>query len=283
LSQTRVSNTESSSKALRPFAKPESLLPDVPRERIPRHVAIIMDGNGRWATQQGMPRFFGHRAGAGSVREVVEGSLQLGIECLTLYSFSLENWKRPKDEVEALMRLCLAYLEGERDEMARQGIRLRILGSRDGLPPDVLAAMDDVTAATAHNRDLTLCLAINYGSRAEMTHAARELARKVAMGELKVDDIDEQMFADQLYTRGLPDPDLLIRTAGELRVSNYLLWQISYAELYVTPTLWPDFGRHQLAVAVRAFSQRTRKFGGLAEDAILKDSASEEADEAGRL
>jgi undecaprenyl diphosphate synthase len=249
---------------VRPFAQPHVLLPDVPRERIPKHVAIIMDGNGRWATQQGMPRFFGHRAGAGSVREVVEGSLQLGIECLTLYSFSLENWKRPKEEVEGLMRLCLAYLEGERHEMKRQGIRLKILGSREGLPCDVLAAMDDVTASTAHNSDLTLCLAINYSSRAEIVHAAKQLAQRVAKGEIAPDAIDEQLFEQHLYTQGLPDPDLLIRTAGELRVSNYLLWQISYAELYVTPTLWPDFGRQQLAEAVRAYSQRTRKFGGLA-------------------
>jgi undecaprenyl diphosphate synthase len=253
-------------------AQPHTLLPDVPAERIPRHVAIIMDGNGRWATQQGLPRLFGHRAGAGSVREVVEGAMQLGIECLTLYSFSLENWKRPKDEVEGLMRLCLMYLEGEREEMRRQGIRLRIVGSREGLPADVLQAMDDVTTTTAGNRELTLCLAINYGSRAEILRATRELALRVARGELAPEAIDEHAFSQHLWTAGLPDPDLLVRTAGELRVSNFLLWQISYSELYVTDTLWPDFSRKELAQAVRAYAQRTRKFGGLSLGAAAQAS-----------
>jgi undecaprenyl diphosphate synthase len=240
-------------------------------------VAIIMDGNGRWATQQGLPRLFGHRAGAGSVREVVEGAMQLGIECLTLYSFSLENWKRPKDEVEGLMRLCLMYLEGEREEMNRQGIRLRIVGSREGLPSDVLHAMDDVARATAHNRELTLCLAINYGSRAEIVRAAQQLAHAVAKGELRPEQIDERAFAQHLWTHDLPDPDLLVRTAGELRISNFLLWQISYSELYVTDTLWPEFSRKELAQAVRAYAQRTRKFGGLCGEASAANLPKSEA------
>jgi len=246
-----------------PKANPLGILPDIHPARIPAHIAIIMDGNGRWATQQGFPREFGHRAGAGSVRGIVEACYELGVEVLTLYSFSLENWKRPKDEVEALMQLCIAYLEGERDEMMRRNIRLRVIGQRDGLPPPVLEAIDRVSATTSNNSAFTLCLAINYGSRAEMLEAARSLARRALAGDIDPAAINESDFASHLTTKGMPDPDLLIRTAGEMRVSNFLLWQISYAELHVTQTLWPDFGPKDLHAALRDFAQRNRKFGGL--------------------
>jgi undecaprenyl diphosphate synthase len=228
-------------------------------------VAIIMDGNGRWARQKGFPRVFGHRNGAGVVREVTEEACRLGIEVLTLYSFSLENWKRPADEVAALMQLCLAYLDSEEAEMKRRNIRFRVIGRREGLPPEVVAAIDRVMAGTAGCTGMTLCLAINYGSRAEIVDAARELAREAAAGRLDPAQIDEAAVHAHLYTRDLPDPDLLVRTAGEFRVSNYLLWQISYAEIHVTRTLWPDFGRQGLHEAIRDYARRTRRFGGLAE------------------
>ena len=248
-----------------PLANPLGVLPDVHPAKIPAHIAIIMDGNGRWANQQGFPRELGHRAGAGSVRTIVEACYELGVEVLTLYSFSLENWKRPKDEVDALMQLCIMYLEGERDEMMRRNIRLRVIGQREGLPQPVLDAIDRVSAATAKNTAFTLCLAINYGARAELVDAARALAREVASGTRDPSSIGEAALAGKLTTAGLPDPDLLIRTAGEMRVSNFLLWQISYAELHVTQTLWPDFGLRDLHAAVRDFSQRNRKFGGLSQ------------------
>lgn len=248
-----------------PLADPLRYLPDVHPCKVPRHVAIIMDGNGRWATQRGMPRELGHRAGAVAVRRAVEECVRLGVEVLTLYSFSLENWKRPKAEVEALMELCIAYLEGEQQEMMDRGVALRILGRREGLPQRVLDTMDRVTGATSRNKALTLCLAINYGSRAELADAARSLAQDVAAGRLHPDAIDEDLLASRLTTAGLPDPDLLIRTAGEMRVSNYLLWQISYAELHITPTLWPDFTSEHLHAAIRDFAGRNRKFGGLSD------------------
>lgn len=231
--------------------------------RIPRHVAIIMDGNGRWAQARGLPRMWGHRNGAASVRKVVEEAGALGIEVLTLYSFSLENWKRPEAEVRALMELCLSYLEAEREHMVREGIRFRVIGRREGLPAPVLGAIDAVTRATEHCTGPTLCLAINYGGRAEIVDATRELARRVARGELTPDAIDEATLASSLYTAGLPEPDLLIRTAGEMRISNFLLWQISYAEIHVTDVLWPDFGVEQLHQAVRDYASRSRRFGGI--------------------
>ena len=253
-------------RARNPRADPTGHLPDVPPSRIPRHVAIIMDGNGRWAEARGLPRIFGHRNGAAAVREVVEHAGVLGIEAVTLFSFSQENWKRPRDEIDALMTLCLAYLEGERDAMVRKGIRFKVIGRREGLPEAVVRAIQDVIEATAGGKAGTLCLAINYGSRAEIVDAARSLARDAAQGRLDADAIDEAMFADRLDTAGMPDPDLLIRTAGEMRVSNYLLWQISYAELYVSPVCWPDFGPEQLNDAVRAYAGRDRRFGGIGPD-----------------
>jgi undecaprenyl diphosphate synthase len=253
-------------KARNPAAKPLELLPDVHPARIPRHVAIIMDGNGRWAKQRGLPREMGHRQGAKIVRSIVEECGDLGIEVVTLYSFSLENWKRPKPEIEALMGLCLAYLEGEEAELKRKGIRFRVLGRRKGIPATVLEAIDRVTEVTAAGTRGSLCLAINYGARAEITDAAKWLAGEVKAGRLQPEQIDEAAIAGCLYTAGLPDPDLLIRTAGEMRVSNYLLWQISYAELHVTNVYWPDFGVRELHAAVRDYAGRSRRFGGVEEE-----------------
>ncbi len=250
-------------RQISPLADPTRLIPDVPPQRIPRHVAIIMDGNGRWAQARGFPRIFGHRNGAASVRNTLETAARLGIECLTLYSFSIENWKRPADEVRDLMALYLQYMSGEREELVRQNIRLKQIGRREGLPPEALDALDETLKATSKCTGPILCLAVNYSSRAEITDAAKALARKAAEGKIDPDQIDEALFAAHLYTAGIPDPDLLIRTAGEMRLSNYLLWQISYAELYVTDTLWPDFQADDLAAAIRAFASRDRRFGGL--------------------
>ncbi|RMH30607.1 MAG: isoprenyl transferase [Planctomycetota bacterium] len=242
-------------------------MPDVSPARIPRHIAVIMDGNGRWAEERGFPRIFGHRAGASAVREIIAGCVKVGVEVLTLYSFSSENWRRPSEEVEALMRLCVAYCQGEQDELKRNNIRVRVIGRREGMPSDVLGALDTLCAATADCTGLTLCLAINYGSRDEILDAVRVLAGRVARGELSADGITHDVFEACLDTAGLPDPDLLIRTGGEMRLSNYLLWQLSYAELYVIPDHWPDFNEAALYGAIRAYAQRQRRFGGLDSDA----------------
>ena len=252
-------------KARNPKAEPERLIPDVHPARIPRHIAIIMDGNGRWAKQRGFPRIFGHRNGAGAMRAIVEECGDLGVEVLTLYSFSLENWRRPREEVEFLMQMAFAYLEGELAHLKREGVRLKVVGRREGLPPEVAGAIDRVEAATSDQTRATLCIALNYGSRAEIVDAAKSLARDAAAGKIDPNTIDEAAFASRLYTNGLPDPDLLIRTAGEMRVSNYLLWQISYAEIYVTDALWPDFTRAHLHEAIRAYAARERRFGALAQ------------------
>ncbi len=233
------------------------------RDQLPRHVAIIMDGNGRWAVARGLPRVLGHRRGIRSVRAVVEEACRLGLDQLTLYCLSVENWKRPPRELAFLMRLLRHFLVVERAELMEQDVRLTMIGRREGLPADVLAELDRTAAQTAGNRGLNLCLAINYGGRAEIADAARALAQDVREGRLDPAEVDEDRFATYLTTAGMPDPDLLVRTAGELRVSNYLLWQISYAELYVTDVLWPDFGADDLLAAVAAFAGRRRKFGGL--------------------
>jgi undecaprenyl diphosphate synthase len=250
-----------------PEADPLSHLPDVHPARIPRHIAIIMDGNGRWARARGLPRELGHKEGAKTVQRVVEECDALGVEVLTLYSFSLENWKRPRPEVDALMQLCLAYLNSEEEQLVEKGIRFRVIGRREGLPPQVLDAIDRVSEATRAGQRGALCLAINYGGRAEIADAAAALAADIQAGRLSSSEVDEQSLAAKLYTAGLPDPDLLIRTAGELRVSNFLLWQISYAELHVTSVLWPDFGAADLRCAIRDYARRTRRFGALDEEA----------------
>jgi len=241
---------------------PRTVLGIAPQQ-LPRHVAIIMDGNGRWAADRELPRVRGHEAGAANVREIVTECARLGVECLTLYSFSLENWKRPIDEVQHLMELYVRYLIAEREEIMANDIRVIQVGRRAGLPPSVLRELDETVSLSASNSGMTLCLAINYGARAELTDGVREIARRVQAGELTVDRIDEQLISDSLYTRGLPDPDLLIRTAGEMRISNFLLWQISYAEIYVADTYWPDFRRENLHAALRAFAGRDRRFGGI--------------------
>jgi undecaprenyl diphosphate synthase len=232
-------------------------------EQLPRHVAIIMDGNGRWAQRRGLPRVVGHRRGIQSVRSVVEEGCRLGLEQLTLYCLSVENWKRPPRELRFLMRLLRHFLLVERGELMEQNVRLTMIGRRDGLPADVLAEYERTAAQTAGNDGMTLCLAVNYGGRTEISDAARRLAADVRAGRVEPDRVDESMFASYLCTAGMDDPDLLIRTAGEMRISNFLLWQISYAELWITPTLWPDFRGDDLILACRAFAARERKFGGL--------------------
>ena len=230
---------------------------------IPRHVAIIMDGNGRWAVERGLARSEGHKRGADSVQRAVEFCVDKGIEYLTLYCFSSENWKRPQEELSALMFLLEQFMIVKRDTLIENNIRLRVLGRRDGIPETALKEMDKTIEATAHCTGLTLQLAINYGSRAEIVDACRALAQQVKDGAIQPEDIDENLIADNLYTAGAPDPDLLIRTANEMRISNYLLWQISYAEIWVTPVLWPDFDKSTFQQAIDDFNRRTRKYGGL--------------------
>ena len=250
------------------MARPMSSLDDLPRERFPRHIAIIMDGNGRWAVRRGLERVKGHQQGAVTVRNVVTECARLrkdhgGPDFLTLYSFSVENWKRPIDEVSFLMTMYIEYLQKERRTMMENNIKFRQIGRLENLPEPVLEEMNRTLEETKDNDGLTLVLALNYGSRTEITDAVREIARKAGDGDLRQEEIDEQTISDHLYTAGMPDPDLLVRTAGELRVSNYLLWQISYAELFVSDVLWPDFGVEDLHGAIRAFSQRNRRFGAL--------------------
>ncbi|MCZ6834156.1 MAG: isoprenyl transferase [Planctomycetota bacterium] len=240
-------------------------LPDVAPERRPRHLAIIMDGNGRWAQQRNEPRVMGHQEGAKSVREIVIACGQLGIEALTLYSFSIENWKRPAEEIGALMKLYVEYLQLECPELLENNVRFHQIGRREGLPAEVLEMMDMVVEATRHCTGLNLVLALNYGSRTEITDAMKSIARKVRLGEIDPDQITPETIAAHLYTAHLPDPDLLLRTAGEMRLSNYLLWQISYAELYVTDVFWPDFRVEHLHEAIREYAQRHRRFGALDE------------------
>jgi undecaprenyl diphosphate synthase len=230
---------------------------------VPRHIAIIMDGNGRWAKARGLPRAAGHQAGARCVKPVLEHAARRGVEALTLYSFSSENWRRPADEVDALMSLAHAKLIEERDALVRSNVRFRRIGRRDGLPERVLEQLDATEAATAHCTGIALVLALNYGSRAEIADAARKLAQRVAAGELDACAIDESALGAELDTASLPEPDLLIRTAGQMRLSNYLLWQLSYAELMFTDTLWPDFGPAQLDEAIAEFVRRERNFGAV--------------------
>ncbi|HET9482282.1 MAG TPA: polyprenyl diphosphate synthase [Candidatus Polarisedimenticolia bacterium] len=228
---------------------------------VPAHVAIIMDGNGRWARGRSLPRPLGHAAGMSAVREVVEGCLEAGVGVLSLFAFSQENWQRPADEIEALMSLLEEYIAREMQELREQGVRVRILGDLGRLTGGARAAVDRIVDATAGGTALTLNLCISYSSRAEIARAARELAREAAAGRLDPEGIDEDAIACRLYTAPCPDPDLLIRTSGEMRVSNFLLWQLAYAEFYVTPVLWPDFTRRHLFEAILEFQRRDRRFG----------------------
>ena len=236
---------------------------DVPSDRFPRHIAIIMDGNGRWAERQNLPRIAGHSRGVDSVRRATEEAARLKIEQLTLYCLSSENWKRPVTEINFLMHLLEQYMIEERSTIMKNDVQVRMLGRRDDIPEEVLRELDQTVAMSRENRGLRLNLAINYGGRAEIVDAVREVARRVAAGELKPDEIDEAAIAENLYTAGAPDPDLLIRTAGEMRISNFLLWQMSYAEIWVTEKCWPEFDEATLHEAIRAYAGRTRRFGGL--------------------
>jgi undecaprenyl diphosphate synthase len=228
---------------------------------VPRHVAIIMDGNGRWARERLLPRPLGHRSGMKSVRAVVEGALAAGVEVLSLFAFSQENWQRPATEVGALMSLLEEYIAREVAELRAQGVRVKVLGDLTRLTPAAARAVAHVTTETAHCDRLTLNLFISYGGRAELVRAARQLAEDVAAGRLAPEDVDERAVAERLYTADCPDPDLLIRTSGELRISNFLLWQIAYAEIFISPVLWPDFGKRELFEAIVSFQRRERRFG----------------------
>ncbi len=228
---------------------------------VPRHVAIIMDGNGRWARERRMPRPFGHRSGMRAVREVVEGAVEVGLEELSLFAFSQENWQRPSTEITALMSLLEEYVAREADELYERGVRVRVLGALERLTAEASAAVERVVRQTAANDRLTLNLFISYGARAELARAARLIAEDVAAGRLEPSAVDEAEFASRLYTAGSPDPDLLIRTSGEQRISNFLLWQVAYSELYLSRVLWPDFTRGDLYAAIRDFQLRDRRFG----------------------
>jgi undecaprenyl diphosphate synthase len=230
---------------------------------LPGHVAIIMDGNGRWAGRQGFPRIEGHRRGVQSVRATVEECCRLGIKQLTLYCLSIDNWKRPKHELDFLMMLLHKYLIDERAEIMEQNIRFTMIGRREGLPSWVMAELAENERVSAANTGMLLCLAINYGGRTELVDAVRRLARQAREGTLDPDAIDEPTVSDALYTGGMPDPDLLIRTAGEMRISNFLLWQVSYAELWVTEKCWPEFDTATLHQALADYAKRERRFGGL--------------------
>jgi undecaprenyl diphosphate synthase len=231
---------------------------------VPRHVAIIMDGNGRWARERGRPREFGHRAGMTSVRDSVEGSMDAGVEVLTLYAFSQENWGRPRGEVSALMSLLELYVRKEQRELKEKGVEVRAIGDLERLGPRTRRALEGIVEHTRGETRMRLNLAVSYGSRAEITRAARLLAEQVRDGSLSPEEIDEELFASHLYTAGDPDPDLLIRTSGELRISNFMLWQLAYTELHITPVLWPDFNREHLFAAIRDFQRRERRFGRVA-------------------
>lgn len=233
--------------------------------RMPKHIAVIMDGNGRWAQARGMPRVEGHRRGATTVRRISEACRELGVSYLTLYCFSNENWKRPQEELSFLMTLLKTYLIQERPTLIKNDIRLTIIGRREGIPDEVLAEMDRSIELSKNGKSLTLCLAINYGARQEIVDAVRKIAGQLENGGLKSSDIDETLIAQNLYTHDMPDPDLLIRTSGEMRISNYLLWQISYSELWITDKPWPEFDKQDLLEAISDFNKRDRRFGGLGE------------------
>lgn len=230
-------------------------------DAIPRHIAIIMDGNGRWAQARGLERFEGHRQGSKVVEDIIRHSVEIGIECISLYSFSLQNWKRPTEEIEFLMHLYAMYLEGVRPTLMENRIKLVHLGRRQPLPQNVLDALDGTVEMTVQNDGMVLALALNYGARTEIVDAVRRIAADCKDGKINLDQIDNQCISDNLYTASLPDPDILIRTSGEQRVSNFLLWQISYSEFYITDKMWPDFCTGDIDLAIKSFAQRSRRFG----------------------
>jgi undecaprenyl diphosphate synthase len=236
-------------------------LPSSAGARPPLHVAIIMDGNGRWAKARGLPRTIGHQRGAEAVRRTVIGAVELGISHLTLFGFSSENWKRPASEIDDLMALLRFYLRSEIAELHRNGVRIRVIGDRDRLADDIVALIDEAETRTRSNLRINLAVALSYGGRGEITRAARRLAQAVRAGELAADEINEAVFARQLLTVDMPDPDLVIRTSGEKRISNFLLWQSAYAELVFMDRLWPDFTKDDLEDAIREFHRRDRRYG----------------------
>ena len=255
------------SELLKPASPQEArLLEQLDPRRFPQHIAVIMDGNGRWAQRRHLPRIAGHRAGVRSAREVIETCARLKISALTLYAFSLENWRRPKTEIDFLMRLLREYLRKELPVIHRNNIRLLVIGRPEQLPAEVQRDVERAMRQTAENTGMRLAVALNYGGRAELVDAFNAILDRVRHNGLSTYRVDEQTIADHLYTAGLPDPDLLIRTSGEMRVSNFLLWQIAYAEIYVTETLWPDFTRAQLLAALLDFQKRERRYGGLTGD-----------------
>lgn len=237
-------------------------------DKVPQHIAIIMDGNGRWAKQKGMPRVLGHRSGVKSVREVTEAAAEIGVKYLTLYAFSTENWNRPASEVTALMTLLVETIKGEIRDLNKNGVRLMAIGDLEALPPSSLKALRDGIENTKNNTRITLVLALNYSAKWEILRAARQLAEQARSGALLPADINEQVFENALSTQGIPDPELLIRTSGETRISNFLLWQIAYAELYFTPILWPDFGKKELFEAILSYQRRERRFGMTSEQIV---------------
>ena len=233
------------------------------KNNMPTHVAVIMDGNGRWAKKKNRPRLYGHRQGVEAVRTIVKACVDLDIKYLTLYAFSTENWKRPKDEVDGLMRLMVEYFKKEIDELDKEGVRIRIIGAIDKMPEATRKCAVDAIEKTNNNTVLNLNIALNYGGRADIIPATKQIAQQVKAGELSVEDINEEMFGGFLYTKSMPDPDLMIRTGGEMRTSNFLIWQLSYAELWFTDTYWPDFSKETLCNAIYDFQNRDRRYGGL--------------------
>lgn len=229
--------------------------------QILQHMAIIMDGNGRWAAKRGLPRSLGHKKGAERVQEIARAAGEMGIKYLTLYAFSTENWQRSAEEVDALMGLLRQYLKSELSELQKNGVRIIFIGERDMLPADISEVMYRLEAETQNNDKMTLCIALSYGSRQEIVGAVRKIAALAKRGDISPEEIDEKMFSDMLYTKGIPDPDLVVRTSGEQRVSNYLLWQLAYAEFYFSDVLWPDFDREELEKIVKNFQTRERRYG----------------------
>lgn len=250
------------------WAKKETVEADITREgllqgRIPKHVAVIMDGNGRWAKQRGLPRAAGHHSGMKAVKRVTVAANDLGVEVLTMYAFSTENWKRPQDEVDFLMRLPQEFLAIELDELVEKNVRVRMTGIKEGLPSHTIGAVEEAVKRTRHNTGLILNFALNYGSRSEMVDAMKDMVKDIQQGVITAGDIKEETFSGYLRTAGLPDPDLLIRTSGELRLSNFMLWQLAYTELYFSPLYWPDFNRQHFFEAVHEYQRRSRRYGGL--------------------
>lgn len=246
-------------------------MPNIDPKNLPKHVAIIMDGNGRWAKKRAMNRIRGHEEGAASVRNIVKASREIGIRWLTFYAFSEENWKRPKYEVEALMKLLSRFVKSELNDMLDNGIRFQTIGRIEKLPKYVQKILRKAKEETSENKDMVLTLALSYGSRQELSHAVRKIAERIEAGDLTAEKITEQIISDTLYTAGMPDPDLLIRTSAEYRLSNFLLWQMAYTEFYFTPTLWPEFRKEEYWQAIGEYQKRERRFGATGEKSSRRD------------